>query len=168
MKKTEVKLDVMDLPAAKAIPVVPAGFVALDGPQRQALLKVPEDQRAEVNEAMEELWEKRAQVSEDLHHLAPDAERGQALYQRMNQAHDVSVQAAALAAFTSDQEARAQDAVMTHLNDAADEIEHAGRKNAQILTRYQKVLRVVQQRREAIAAGIARAKAQKGDPTKPT
>jgi hypothetical protein len=58
-------------------------------------------------------------------------------------------------------------AVLGHLNTAAADIEHMAQKNPQIAARYAKVLAVVVQRREAIVAGMARAKASKAtDPKK--
>ena len=50
---------------------------------------------------------------------------------------------------------------MSYLNGVAEDIEHLTRKTPQLAHRYDKVLTVVRQRREAVAAGIARAKAQK-------
>jgi hypothetical protein len=163
--KGHVELQVAALPAASGIPSVPKGFTALSGPERQALLKIPAEQRAEVDQALEELWEKKAQLAKDLAHLAPDAERGNALFGWMKQAREVNAQVKLLGDYTDDQEALANDGVMRHINDAAEEIEHAARKNPALTTRYAKVLRVVEQRRQAVSDGIARSKAQKaGDP----
>ncbi len=73
----------------------------------------------------------------------------------------------ALAAYTEEQEALANHAVMGYLNATSGDVEHMARRNPQIAARYEKVLTVSIQRREAITAGMARAKASKaGEPKK--
>ena len=154
------------LPAVQAIPAVPEGEKPLDTAGKQTLLKLAMEQRAEVDQALEELWQKRAQVAQDLGTLAPNAEHGQALYARMTESREVHRAAAALAAYTGDQELLANHGALSYLNEVAGDIEHMAQKNPQVAARYSKVLAVASQRREAIAAGIARAKAAKGEPSK--
>jgi hypothetical protein len=72
----------------------------------------------------------------------------------------------ALAAYTDEQEALANHAVVGYLNTAVGDIEHMAQKNPQIAARYARVLAVVVQRREAIVAGMARAKASKASEPK--
>jgi hypothetical protein len=156
-----------ELPDPAAIPGVPEGDKPLDGAARQALLKVPAEQRAEVDQAMEQLWSQRVEIAKDLGTLAPDADKGKALEARMLAARAANSKAQALAAYTEEQEALANHAVVGHLNAASGDIEHMAQKNPQIAARYEKVLTVVAQRRDAIAAGMARAKASKAnDPKK--
>jgi hypothetical protein len=152
------------LPDPEKIPAVPAGAAALPGGERQALLKVPADQRAEVDQAMQQVWDRRAELSADLGTLAPDAQAGKAIHDRMHQAQKANAKAQALAAFTQDQELLAGHDVMSYLNGVAEDVEHLLRKTPQLAERYDKVLTVVRQRREAIAAGIARAKGKPSDP----
>jgi hypothetical protein len=153
------------LPDPEKIPAVPSGVAALPGTDRQSLLKVPADQRAEVDQAMEQVWNRRAELSADLGTLAPDAQAGKVLHDRMHEARKVNARAQALAAFTQDQELLAGHDVMNYLNGVADDVEHLLPKTPQLAERYDKVLTVVRQRREAIAAGMARAKtAKSSDP----
>lgn len=156
-----------DLPDPAAIPAVPEGEKPMDGATRLALLKVVTDQRAEVDQAMEQLWAKRAEIATDLGTLAPDADAGRALNDRMLAAREANRKVQALAAYTEGQEALANHAVMAHLNAASGDISHMAQKNPQIAARYDRVLAVAAQRREAIVAGIARAKASKGGEGKP-
>jgi hypothetical protein len=155
-----------DLPGNGVVPAVPEGFKIMDGAARQALLKVPAEQRAEVDQAMEQLWNERVSIAKDLGTLAPDADRGKALEERMLAARDANRKAQALAAYTDEQEAMANHAVAGHLNAASRDIEHMAERNPQIAERYRKVLTVVAQRRDAIATGIARAKASKAEAKK--
>jgi hypothetical protein len=86
--------------------------------------------------------------------------------ERMLAAREANRKAQALAAYTEEQEALANHAVIGHLNAASGDIEHMAQRNPQIAERYEKVLAVVVQRREAIVAGIARAKASKAGEAK--
>jgi hypothetical protein len=151
-----------ELPEPMAIPAVPEGERPLDGAARQSLLKIAAEQRAEVDQAMEQLWAKRFEIGSDLGTLTPDAEQGKALHERMLAAREANRKVQALAAYTEQQEALANHAVIGHINAASGDIEHMAQKNPQIAARYDRVLAVGVQRREAIAAGIARAKASKG------
>ena len=151
-----------ELPEPTAIPAVPEGERPLDGAARQGLLKIAAEQRAEVDQAMEQLWAKRFDIAADLGTLRPDADLGKALNERMLAAREANRKAQALAAYTEQQEALANHAVIGHINVASGDIEHMAQKNPQIAARYDRVLAVGVQRREAIAAGIARAKASKG------
>lgn len=150
-----------ELPASHSLPAVPEAHKFMDGATRQGLLKIASDQRAEIDQAMEQLWTDRAAIAKDLGTLAPDADKGAALDARMLAAREANRKAQALAAYTDEQEALANHAVLGHLNTAAADIEHMAQKNPQIAARYAKVLAVVVQRREAIVAGMARAKASK-------
>lgn len=144
-----------------AIPSVPEGYRPIDGPAKQALLKVQGDQRAEVDQALDQLWAQRAELAKDLGTLAPDADKGRALHEHMNAAREANRKAQALAAYTDDEESQANHSVMAYLNEVAGDIEHMATKNPQISARYDKVTTVIKQRRAAIADGIARAKAAK-------
>ena len=125
------------------------------------MLKIPTDQHAEVDQAMEELWGQRDDLGKDLGALAPNPDEGKALHQRLRAAQRANTKAQALASFTAEQEMLAGHAVMNYVNSVADDIEHMMKKNPQLAERYVKVLTVVKQRRAAVAAGIARAKAKK-------
>ena len=154
-----------ELPVPATIPAVPEGDKPMDGHARQSLLKVAAEQQAEVDQAMEQLWAKRAEVAQDLGILAPDAEKGAVLNARMLAAREANRKVQALAAYTEEQEALANHAVMGHINAAANDMEHIAQRNPQVAARYEKVLTVVTQRRDAIIAGMARAKANKaGEP----
>jgi hypothetical protein len=155
-----------ELPSPVTIAAVPEGFKVMEGAARQALLKVPAEQEAEVDLAMVQLWEKRATLAVDLGTLAPDAAKGKALEERMHAAREANSKAQALAAYTEEQEALANHAVAGHLNLASRDIEHMAERNPQIAERYPKVLTVVAQRRDAIAVGIARSKASKAEAKK--
>ena len=155
-----------ELPEPGTLPAVPEGFKPLEGIARQALLKVAAEQRAEVDQAMEQLWGKRAELAQDLGTLAPDAGKGKALEARMLAARETNRKAQALATYTEEQEALANHAVVGHLNAVSGDIEHLAQRNPQIAGRYEKVLTVVAQRRDAIAAGMARAKASKASELK--
>lgn len=155
-----------ELPAHHSIPGVPEGDKPMDGPTRQGMLKIAADQRAEIDQAMEQLWSDRALIAKDLGTLAPDADTGAALNARMLAAREANRKVQALAAYTDAQEALANHAVVGYLNTAASDIEHMAQKNPQIAARYAKVLAVVVQRREAIVAGMARAKASKASEPK--
>ncbi len=158
---TPTILKTGELPSLGIIPMVPEGSEPMDGAARQALLKIASDQRAEVDQAMEQLWSKRTELAQDLGTLTPDPDWGKVIYERMISTREANRKAQALASYTEEQEALANHAVMGYLNTAAGDIEHMAQKNPQIATRYEKVLAVGIQRREAIAAGIARAKATK-------
>ena len=155
-----------ELPDPGSIAAVPEGFKPLDGATRQALLKVPAEQEAEVDLAMAQLWEKRMTLVKDLGTLAPDAAKGKACEERMRAAREANRKVQALAVYTEEQEALANHAVAGHLNLASHDIEHMAERNAQIAERYPKVLTVVAQRREAIVVGIARSKASKAEQKK--
>ena len=156
-----------ELPAHDSLPAVPEAHKFMDGATRQGLLKIASDQRAEIDQAMEQLWTDRASIAKDLGTLAPDADEGAVLNARMLAAREANRKAQALAAYTDEQEALANHTVLGHLNTAAADIEHMAQKNPQIAARYARVLAVVVQRREAIVAGMARAKANKAtDPKK--
>jgi hypothetical protein len=149
-----------------AIPGVPAGYKPMEGAAKNALLKVPSEQRAEVDQAMVQLWDERAAIARDLGTLAPDADKGKALHERMIAAREANRKAQALAVYSDEQEALANHAVMGHLNSTSNDVDHMAQRDPQIAARYEKVLAVSIQRGEAIAAGIARAKASKADPKK--
>lgn len=160
-------LDSGELPAPNSLPAVPEGDKLLEGAARQALLKVAAEQRAEIDQAMEQVWSDRVLIAKDLGTLAPDADKGAALNARMLAAREANRKVQALAAYTDEQEALANHAVVGYLNTAASDIEHMAQKNPRIAERYAQVLTVVVQRRDAIAAGMARAKASKsGEPKK--
>lgn len=148
------------------IPGVPQGYKPMKGLAKNALLKVASEQRAEVDQAMVELWEERVAIARDLGTLAPDAEKGKALHERMIAAREANRKAQALAVYSDEQEALANHAVMGHLNATCNDFSHMARRDPQLATRYEKVLAVSVQRGEAIAAGIALAKANKGAPKK--
>src|SRR5689334_18748464 len=118
-----------ELPEPGTIPAVPEQVKLLDAAAKQALLKVAYEQRAEVDQAMEQLWAKRAQIAEDLGKLAPDADHGKAIHDRMIAAREANREAQALAAYTADQEATANHAVISHINTVAADIEHLGQRN---------------------------------------
>jgi len=151
------------LPDAATIPSVPDGHKAVTGAAKQPLLKVPTDQTAEIDQAMEELWGERAQLDADLGTLAPSADDGKKRFDRMKQARKVNQKVQALAAYTDEQLTLANHDVMAYLNEVVGDIEHMVTKNPQIAARYPLALRVVAQRRQAIADGMARAKAAKSD-----
>ena len=155
-----------ELPSPATIAAVPEGFKVLEGSARQALLKVPAEQEAEVDLAMVQLWEKRETLAADLGTLAPDAAKGKALEERMHAAREANRKAQALAAYTEEQEALANHAVAGHLNLASRDIEHMAERNPQIAERYPRVLAVVAQRRDAIVVGIARSKASRAEAKK--
>jgi hypothetical protein len=148
------------------IPGVPQGYKPMEGLAKNALLKVASEQRAEVDQAMVELWEERAAIARDLGTLAPDADKAKALFERMIAAREANRKAQALAVYSDEQEALANHAVMGHLNATCNDFSHMAQRDPQIATRYEKVLAVSVQRGEAIAAGIARAKANKAEPKK--
>lgn len=148
------------------IPGVPQGFKPMEGLAKNALLKVPAEQEAEIDQAMVELWDEREAVARDLGTLAPKADVGKALHERMLAARQANSKAQALAVYSEEQEALANHAVMTYLNATCKDINHMAERDPQIATTYEKVLRVSVQRRESIAAGMARSKANKGDPKK--
>lgn len=149
------------------IPAAPEGFKPMIGTAKNTLLKVASEQRAEVDQAMGQLWEERVSIARDLGTLAPDAEKGKALHDHMLAARESNRKIQALALYAEEQEAVANHAVMGYLNAASGDMEHLVGRNPQIADRYPKVLAVSVQRGEAIAAGIARAKASKaGEPKK--
>lgn len=151
------------LPNPALIPRIPEGHKALSVSDRQAMLKIAANQAAEIDQAMGELWEKKEDLAADLGTLAPAAEAGQKHFERMKQARDVHAKAQALAAYIDEQAAQANHAVMSYLNNVVGDIEHMTAKNPQIATRYPLALKVVAQRRQAIADGIAQAKAAKSE-----
>jgi molybdopterin-biosynthesis enzyme MoeA-like protein len=148
------------------IPGVPQDFKPMAGLAKNALLKVQSEQRAEVDQAMEQLWEKRVEIAGDLGKLAPNADIGKALHERMIAAREASRKAAALAVYSDEQEALANHELMTYLNRACKDVFHMAEREPQIAARYEKVLAASLQRGESIAAGIARSKANKSDPKK--
>ncbi len=149
-----------------AIPGVPQEYKPMEGLAKNALLKVQSDQRAEVDQAMEQLWDKREAIASDLGTLAPKADKGKALHERMIAAREASRKAAALAVYSDEQEALANHELMTYLNATCKDVFHMSERDPQIATRYEKVLAVSIQRGESIAAGIARSKASKADQKK--
>jgi hypothetical protein len=155
------------LPEAAAVPEVPKTFKPLDGVARQTLLKVYADQRAETDNAVKELWTKRAEIAEDLGSLAPDPETAKALLEQMMATRELNRKAQALAAYADEQEALANHAVMTHLYSVVADIEHMATRKPGIKEHYSEVLAVTEQRREAIVAGMARSKAAKPAETPP-
>ncbi len=138
----------------------------MDGLAKNALLKVPSEQRAEVDLAMVELRDERESIARDLGTLAPKADVGKALHERMIAAREANRKARALAVYSEEQEALANHAVMAYLNATCKDINHMAERDAQIATRYENVLVVSIQRGASIAAGIARSKASKADPKK--
>lgn len=155
-----------EVPHTAVIPTVPEGFKLMEGTSKNALLKASMEQRAEIDQAMEQLWEKRSALATDLGTLAPDADAGKALHEKMIAAREANRKTQALAAYTEEQEALTNHAVLGYLNRASGDIEHMAERNPQIADRYPRVLAVSAQRREAIAAGIARAKAAKAEAKK--
>jgi hypothetical protein len=91
--------------------------------------------------------------------------RSSALFERMVAAREANRKAQALAAYTEEQEALANHEVMDHLGDVVSSIEFFASKNPSVAERYPAALTVIRQRREAIAAGIARSKAGKATGT---
>ncbi len=155
------------LPDAATVPAVPKTYKPLDGGARQTLLKVYADQRAETDKAMNQLWTHRTEMAEDLGSLAPDPETSKDLLEQMLAARELNRKAQALAAYADEQEALANHAVMAHLNSVVADIEHMATKKPGITEHYADVLAVIEQRREAIVAGMARSKAAKPAETTP-
>lgn len=149
-----------------AIPGVPEGYKPMAGAAKNALLKLQSEQRAEVDQAMVTLWDERAVVAQDLGTLAPKADKGKALHERMIAAREANRKAQALAVYSDEQEALANHEVLAYLNAACKDINHMAERDPQIATRHEKVLAASVQRGESIAAGIERSKANKGDPKK--
>jgi hypothetical protein len=139
----------------------------MDGVARQTLLKVYADQRAETDNAMKQLWAKRAEIAADMGSLAPDPETAKGLLEQMLAARELNRKAQALATYADEQEALANHAVLTHLNSVVADIEHMATRKPGIKEHYSEVLAVAEQRREAIVAGMARSRTAKPAETPP-
>lgn len=156
------------LPDAAHVPEVPADHKMIDGPARLSLLKVYADQEAETERAMEELWTKRVDLQRALGPLAPEANEGKELLDRMVAARALHRKAQKLAAYADEQEALANHAVMAFLTSTVADIEHVATRKPGLTEEFALTLKVMEQRREAIVAGMARSKASKGAPEQAT
>ena len=145
-------------PTAAAIPAPPAGWTPLPQNAKKGLRRMPDQQRAEVQQALEQVDEKKATVRRDLTELAPDPAQAIALREEMDRARAVRIKAETLVAFAIEEEERANHAAMVYIDDMVTEVEHVARKRPHVALEYDKLLKITEQRSQAIVAGQTHAR----------
>ncbi|MEI7892953.1 MAG: hypothetical protein WCI05_07670 [Myxococcales bacterium] len=146
---------------AASIPAAPRGVTPFDAAGKQRLLKMTETQRSEVLGALDEVAVKGPKLKEDLGRYAPDPSEAQLHVQKLEAARSATLKAEALASYSRDVEASANHDAMTYLLAVKTELLHIVQNHdAQLATEYPRVTALVEQRRDAILEGRARAKAE--------
>lgn len=159
---TSIGLHAID---AAQIPIIPRDYVPLDGSQKSRLLKLVEVQRAEVILALDEISLKGPKLKADLGRFAPDATQAHDHKRKLNVTNEAASKAAALVNYTSDVEASVNHDVMTYLLAVRKELLHVVEHDPQLAAEYPKVMALIEQRRDAILEGRARAKVGGNDPS---
>jgi hypothetical protein len=149
------------LPTPDDIYSVPDEYEPMTLADKQPLLKVYDQQRAEVGTALRDVVLLAESLKADLGPLAPDIAMAASLDQRLSLIHQVRIKSELLATWVNDQEDILGHDTMTYLNQTAADIEHMATRRPQIITRYESILAISTQRRQAIADGLSRARETK-------
>lgn len=142
------------------IPAVDEHFKPLPAAVKQPLLRMPEDQRAEVTQGLQVLIANPRQLVEDLGPFAPDSGKAEALLARFEEDRLVRDRAVTLAAFAEEREDVTNHDVMTFLNETQKDLERLVEKKPALAARYNSILKIKAQRGAAISEGLARKKAE--------
>ena len=142
------------------VPSPPQGFRVSEAAVKRALRKIPESQRAEALAALEEAAQKGAMLQQDLGRYAPPATRAEALLERAQVLRAGQTRALALFAYFRELEDINNHDVMSYLGVLRCEALHAAEHAPQIRREYPALTTLVEQRRESIVEGRARARAK--------
>ena len=149
---------------ASQVPEVDKAFRRPDAATKRGMRKVVEAQRAEVGEALVEMSKKEAQLADDLgEKYAPATGRAAALLHQMEEVREGKLRSEKLSAYYNEMEDLIHHDAMTLVGDAKDEVLHAARREPHVVDSYPKLMALVEQRREAILDGRARAAASRPD-----
>jgi hypothetical protein len=147
------------------VPVPPIEFRLSEGDVKRALLKVAESQRAEVLAALTEAAAKGPSLQADLGRYAPSAEQGDAILNRARVVRTGKQRALSLLAYYEELEDINNHDAMTYLGDVRSELLHTVERVPQLKDEYPALMSLIEQRRESIIEGRARAR---GNPPAPT
>jgi hypothetical protein len=147
------------------VSVPPVEFRLSEGDVKRALLKVAESQRAEVLAALTEAAEKGPSLQVDLGRYAPSAAQGDAILNRARVVRTGKQRALSLLAYYEELEDINNHDAMTYLGDVRSELLHTVERVPQLKDEYPALMSLIEQRRESIIEGRARAR---GNPPAPT
>ncbi len=146
-------------PAAELIPKVPDGYIPTPADEsKRRLRRLSDGLRAEALAALAELAENRARIGADLGDLAPDPAEAAQLLPRLRTVRETIVATESLLTFLHELEDIAHSDAVELLEAAHQELSHRLRKLPQLATVYPHLVALIQQRNDAVAEGIARAK----------
>ena len=146
-------------PAAELIPKVPDGYIPTPVDEgKRRLRRLSDSLRAEALDALSELDENRDRIGTDLGDLAPDPAAAGQLLPRLRTVRETLGATEALLAFLHELEDIAHSDAVELLEAAHQELSHRLPKLPQLATVYPRLLALIQQRNDAVAEGIARAK----------
>ncbi|HRI53421.1 MAG TPA: hypothetical protein PLW65_24915 [Pseudomonadota bacterium] len=146
-------------PAAALIPKVPEGFIPTPPDEsKRRLRRLSDSLRAEALAALGELTQNRDRIDADLGDLAPDPAVAAQLLPRLQTVRETIGATEALLTFLHELEDIAHSDAVELLESAHQELSHRLRKLPQLATVYPQLLAFIQQRNDAVAEGIARAR----------
>lgn len=151
------------------VPTPPQGFRLSDAEIKRALLKLPEQLRAEALSTLAEAADKGAQLQLDLGRYAPTAEQAEAILQRARVARAGQNRAQALLTYYQELEDINNHDAMTFIVNLRREFLHTAERAPEMEAQYPELAALIAQRREIVAEGRARARNEKvpAPPTTP-
>jgi hypothetical protein len=141
----------------EGVPSPPREFRESKAAVKRELRKIPESQRAEALAALAEAAGKGARLQVDLGRYAPPAPRAEALLERARVVRDGQTRALALLAYFRELEDINNHDVMAYLGALRCEALHVAEHAPQVRSEYPSLMALVDQRRESILEGRARA-----------
>lgn len=150
------------------LPSPPGEFRRSAAAVKRALRKIPESQRAEALAALEEAAGKGAKLQQDLGRYAPPAKKAEALLERARVLRAGQMRALSLFVYFRELEDINNHDVMSYLGALRCEALHAAGHAPEIRREYPALTTLVDQRRESIVEGRARARARAKSPALPT
>ncbi len=142
------------------IPPVPDGYRPADlVDKKRSLRLMPAELRAEAIAALAEIDANAANVAADLGELAPDPAQAKDLLDRVQSTESTLGALNALVQYHSEIEGIALSDAIQILEETYAEYQHRVARKPQLAVRYPSLAKFFQFRSDAIAAGIARAKA---------
>jgi hypothetical protein len=148
----------------ETMPNTPQGFRVSDAEVKRALLKLPEQLRAEVLSTLDEAAGKGVELQQDLGRYAPTAEQAEAIRQRADVARDGQRRAQALLTYFQELEDINNHDAMTFIINLRREFLHTVERAPEMEAAYPELTALIAQRREIVAEGRARARSEKTPP----
>lgn len=150
----------------------PATYRELDGDMIRGLSKISDAQKAELELAVNQVISKQSTMQTRFGEIAPDTSAMSGLWQRYQEAEAARQIAQAQAAYFGDIAAVAEHDILQGIYLVDETVRGPAGRNTQIASDFSAVLKISDQRSQAIREGRARARAEKkpggdGSPAEP-